>query len=93
LPNRSPNRPDSNKNPPKVNKYALTTHANAACENPRSVWIDGNATFTMLESNTIIKSPRHNTYNASHRRFTSSICNLLLVLNSSRHRRVSPCQY
>lgn len=45
----------------------LTTQAREASENPRSARIDGNATFTIVPSRTIIKSPRHSTSSASHR--------------------------
>ena len=61
LPNRSPSRPDSSRKPPKVSRYALTTHASADCVKPRSDWMDGRATFTMLWSSTIIRSPRQRT--------------------------------
>ena len=65
-PNRSPSRPPSSRNPPKVIMYALTTHASDACENPRSSRIEGSATFTIVTSSTIIRSPRQRTARASH---------------------------
>ena len=39
----------------------------------QSAWMDGNATFTMLESRTIIRSPRHSTYSAGRRACLSFI--------------------
>jgi hypothetical protein len=44
-----------------VSRYALTTHASDASEKPRSSRIDGSATFTIVESSTIIKSARQST--------------------------------
>src|SRR5262245_45042593 len=66
-PNRSPNRPPSSRNPPKVIRYAFTTQASDVSENPRSSRMDGNATPTIVTSNTIIRSPRHKMTNASQR--------------------------
>jgi hypothetical protein len=66
-PKRSPSRPPSRRKPPKVSTYAFTTQASDASENPRSVLIDGRATFTIVVSRTIIRSPRHRTYSASQR--------------------------
>jgi hypothetical protein len=45
----------------------LTTHARLDCENPRSSWIDGSATFTIVASRTIISMPTHSTTSASQR--------------------------
>ena len=47
--------------PPKVRRYAFTTHASDVCEKPRSSRIDGSATFTIVVSSTIIRSPRQRT--------------------------------
>jgi hypothetical protein len=69
LPSRSPSLPDRSRNPPKVSRYAFTTQASDACEKPRSVRMEGRATFTMLWSSTIIRSPRHSRYRASQRLF------------------------
>ena len=66
-PNRSPSRPPSSRNPPNVIRYAFTTHASDSSENPRSSWIDGSATPTIVTSRTIIRSPRHRTRRASQR--------------------------
>ncbi len=60
-PNRSPSRPPSRRNPPKVSRYALTTQASPVSEKPRSSLIDGSATFTIVPSRTIIRSPRQRT--------------------------------
>ena len=66
-PKRSPRRPPSKRKPPKVIRYALTTQASDAWENPRSSRIDGNATPTIVTSRTIIRSPRQRTTRASQR--------------------------
>ena len=66
-PNRSPTRPASNSSPPKAIKYALTTHASPDCEKPRSTWIDGSATFTIVMSTTIKRKPVHRTISESQR--------------------------
>jgi hypothetical protein len=60
-PKRSPSRPPSSRKPPKVNRYAFTTQASDVCEKPRSSRIDGSATFTIVPSRTIIRSPRQRT--------------------------------
>ena len=44
------------------------THARLACEKPKSRWSDGNATFTIVASSTIISWPRHRTASAIQRR-------------------------
>ena len=60
-PKRSPSRPPSSRKPPNVSRYAFTTHASDVCEKPRSSRIDGRATFTIVPSSTIIRSPRQST--------------------------------
>src|SRR5215218_6234145 len=60
-------RPASRSRPPKAIRYALTTQARALCEKPRSAWIEGSATFTIVASRTIISMPAHRTYSASQR--------------------------
>src|SRR5215211_4162348 len=47
-PKRSPSRPPRSRKPPKVSKYAFTTHASDVCEKPRSSRIVGRATFTIV---------------------------------------------
>src|SRR5258706_7218264 len=47
--------------------YALTTHTNEVSLKPRSAAIDGNATFTIVVSITIMSTPRHRTISASQR--------------------------
>ncbi len=71
-PNRSPSRPPRSRKPPNVSRYALTTHASDVSEKPRSSRIDGSATFTIVVSSTIIRSPRHRTNSASQRVRVSS---------------------
>ncbi len=60
-PIRSPKRPDSSSSPPKLIRYAFTTHARLACEKPRSSWMVGSATFTTVTSSTIISTPAQST--------------------------------
>src|SRR5262249_25257559 len=67
VPNRSPRRPPSSRKPPKVRRYALTTHASDVSVKPRSVRIDGSATFTIVVSSTIISVPQHRTIRANQR--------------------------
>ena len=57
-PNRSPARPPSSKHPPKVSTYALTTNASVDALKSRFALIEGSATFTIVTSRTIIRSPR-----------------------------------
>ena len=66
-PKRSPSRPPSSRKPPKVSRYAFTTQASEVSEKPRSARIDGRATFTIVVSRTIIRSPRQRTISASQR--------------------------
>ena len=66
-PIKSPRRPASSSSPPNAIRYALTTQARLELENPRSSWIEGSATFTMVTSSTIISIPAHSTYSASQR--------------------------
>ena len=70
-PYRSPRRPPRRRNPPKKSMYAFTTQASEASVKPRSVRIDGSATFTMVVSSTIMKLPRQRTTKASQRARTS----------------------
>lgn len=61
LPIKSPRRPASSNRPPNAIMYALTTQARLDCEKPRSLWIDGSATFTTVLSSTIINMPTQRT--------------------------------
>ena len=47
--------------------YAFTTHTSEVSVKRRSSLIDGSATFTIVVSSTIIKTPKHRTMNASQR--------------------------
>ena len=49
-PTRSPARPPSSRKPPKTSVYALTIHCRSASDIPRSSWIEGSATFTIVAS-------------------------------------------
>src|SRR5215208_7988105 len=71
-PIRSPIRPESSSSPPNAIRYALTTHARSFCEKPRSSWIVGRATLTIVASRTIISIPTQRTYVANQRRRSST---------------------
>ncbi|MND03125.1 hypothetical protein D3C83_228040 [compost metagenome] len=45
----------------------MTTHTSVVSVKPRSTLIEGSATFTMVVSSTIIRSPRQSTISASQR--------------------------
>jgi hypothetical protein len=60
-PKRSPSLPPSSRKPPKVSRYAFTTQASDVWLKPRSSRIEGSATFTIVPSRTIIRSPRQST--------------------------------
>ena len=66
-PRRSAVRPPRSRKPPKTSAYALITHWRFSCENPRSVWIDGRATFTIAMSSTIMNWTTLRSARASHR--------------------------
>ncbi len=61
LPIRSPIRPASRSRPPKAIRYAFTTQARLLCEKPRSSWMEGRATFTIVASSTIMSIPPQRT--------------------------------
>src|SRR3954469_3309279 len=83
---RSPLRPATTSSPPKAIRYAFTTHARSDCEKPRSLWIEGSATFTTVASRTIISTPTHRTTSAVQRE--RSVCGawVVTVLGSLRGR-------
>ena len=60
-PIRSPIRPASSSRPPNAIRYAFTTQARLLWEKPRSSWIEGSATFTIVASSTIISTPAQST--------------------------------
>ena len=64
---RSPSLPASKSRPPNGIRYAFTTHARSDCEKPRSSWIEGRATLTIVWSRMIISIPTQSTINAVHR--------------------------
>src|SRR6202012_46796 len=66
-PSRSPSRPAKSSRPPKEIRYALTTQARLDWEKPRSVWILGRATFTIVASRTIMSMPAQRTTRAIQR--------------------------
>ena len=58
---RSPRRPARSSSPPKGMRYALTTQARLDPEKPRSLWIEGSATFTIVPSRMIMSIPTQRT--------------------------------
>ena len=68
-PMRSAARPPSSRKPPNTSAYALITHCRFCCENPRSTWIEGRATFTMAMSSTIMNWTTLRSASAHHLRF------------------------
>ena len=84
-PNRSPRRPPRSRKPPNVSRYAFTTQASEVSVKPRSSRIDGSATFTIVVSRTIIRSPRQRTIRASQRvRVSEMVIRVLSVLQVGR---------
>ena len=65
-PIRSPARPPSSRKPPKRSAYALTTHCRPDSDIPRSVWIDGSATFTIVASRITMNWARQTRTRTSH---------------------------
>ena len=51
-PNMSASRPPSNRKPPKVTAYPLTSHCNVVVATWRPCWIEGSATLTIVKSST-----------------------------------------
>ena len=66
-------RPPSSRKPPKTSAYALITHWRFSCENPRSVWIDGRATFTIAMSSTTMNCTARSTASPNHLAFPEAI--------------------
>ena len=58
--------PASRRSEPKLTRNALTTHVRLPCESPRSSWMVGSATFTMVASRTIISWARQTTKSIAH---------------------------
>src|SRR3954447_9248645 len=65
-PRRSPARPPSKRKPPNTSVYALTIHWRLASESPRSFWIDGSATFTIVASSTTMNCARQTRTRTTH---------------------------
>src|SRR5215472_11227224 len=66
-PARSPRRPASSSSPPNAIRYPFTTHSRPVAENPRSRWMDGSATVTIVPSRMIIMVTAQSTASASQR--------------------------
>src|SRR5882762_9270629 len=73
----SPSLPPKSKNPLNVSMYAFTTQTKDVCVNCRSFLIDGSATFTIVVSRMIIRSPRHKISSVTHR--LSSFASIFLL--------------
>src|SRR3954447_5572657 len=67
-PSRSAMRPPSSRKPPNMSAYALITHWRFACEKPRSILIEGSATFTIAMSRTTMNCTALSRPSASHLR-------------------------
>src|SRR3954470_8733401 len=65
-PSRSAARPPRSRKPPKNRAYALITHWRFSWENPRSILIEGNATFTIAMSRTTMNWTALRSASASH---------------------------
>src|SRR5204862_4997220 len=50
----------------KTSAYALITHCRFSCEKPRSVWIEGSATFTIAMSRTTMNCTVLSSASANH---------------------------
>src|SRR5919106_4113536 len=67
------------------------THCRFCCEKPRSVWIDGSATFTIAMSRTTMNCTAHRSASASH--FVRSEATMSLpCLLSGRHETIAILQ-
>src|SRR3954467_7946018 len=60
------------------------THWRFSCENPRSIWIDGSATFTTAMSRTTMNWTVHSRARANHLRRVADIRRALFRLGSTR---------
>ena len=65
-PRRSAARPPRSRKPPNTSAYALITHWRFSCENPRSTWIEGSATFTIAMSRTSMNWTTLRSASANH---------------------------
>src|SRR3954452_19051097 len=65
------------------------THWRFSCENPRSVWIDGSATFTTAMSRTTMNWTVQSRARANHLRRVADIRRTLFRLGSTRWRNYS----
>src|SRR3954469_14436144 len=66
-PTRSPARPPSSRKPPNTSVYALMTHCRLDVEKPRSRWIEGSATFTIVASRMTMNCARQTMTRTSQR--------------------------
>ena len=70
-PRRSPRRPARSSRLPNVTRNPLTTHVRFAWLKPRSCWIAGSATFTIVTSRTIMSCAKQTMISVAHRRRSS----------------------
>jgi hypothetical protein len=56
-----------------MSAYAFTTHSSSDTEIPRSLRIDGSATFTTVLSSMIMNSPKETATSVHHLRLSSVI--------------------
>ena len=65
-PKRSASLPPVSISTAKVSAYPLTTHSSSEMPMCRSRWIDGSATFTIVLSSMIMKSPNETAPSVHH---------------------------
>ena len=71
-PKRSASLPPVSMSTAKVSAYPLTTHSSSEMPMFRSRWIDGSATFTIVLSSMIMKSPNETAPSVHHFLFSSA---------------------
>ena len=71
-PSRSPSLPPVSSSTAKVSAYAVTVHSSSDREMPRSRWIDGSATFTIVLSSMIMNSATDRDASVHHFLFSSA---------------------
>ena len=65
-PSRSPSEPEASRIAASASAYASTTHWRSSKLEPRSFWMLGRATFTIVTSSSSMKMARHTTTSVHH---------------------------
>jgi hypothetical protein len=71
-PSRSAAFPPSSRKPPRARKYAFATQVRPLSEKPRSAWMEGRATFTIVSSTRSMNCPRQTRRRICRRRSFAS---------------------